>query len=214
LYQVHWPDLETPIEETGRALEDLQHAGKIRAIGVSNYSPAQMNAFRSVADLAVVQPPYNLFESEIDADVLPYASRTGLTVVSYGALCRGLLSGAMSPTTRFQGDDLRNSDPKFQGGRFGHYLDAVAELRELARERFGKTVLELAVRWVLDRGRTVALWGARHPAQLDPIRGIDGWHIDAASEAAIDAILKRHIKSPVSPAFMAPPLRRPAFKAA
>ena len=73
LYQVHWPDLETPIAETARTLEDLRREGKIRAIGVSNYSPAQMDAFRAVARLDAVQPPYNLFEREIEADVLPYA---------------------------------------------------------------------------------------------------------------------------------------------
>src|ERR671922_2404351 len=113
LYEVHWPDLETPIEETARALEDLRREGKIRAIGVSNYSPAQMDMFRNVARLDAVQPPYNLFEREIEADVLPYAQRTGLTVLSYGALCRGLLSGRMRPTTTFKGDDLRKVDPKF-----------------------------------------------------------------------------------------------------
>src|ERR1700751_6217783 len=95
LYQVHWPDLETPFAETARTLEDLHRAGKIRAIGVSNFSPAQMDAFRAVAPLATVQPPYNLLEREIEADVLPYAQRTALTVLSYGALCRGLLSGRM-----------------------------------------------------------------------------------------------------------------------
>lgn len=209
LYQVHWPDVETPIEETARTLEDLRLEGKIRAVGVSNYSPAEMEAFRMVARLDAVQPPYNLFEREIEADVLPYARRTGLTVLSYGALCRGLLSGRMTPTSKFDGDDLRRVDPKFQGARFRQYLAAVDELRTLARERFGKSVLALAVRWVLDQGPTIALWGARRPDQLDPIEEIDGWHIDAASRREIDAILERNISDPVSPEFMAPPLRRP-----
>jgi len=111
LYQVHWPDLETPFEETARTLEDLRREGKIRAIGVSNFSPTQMNAFRAVTPLATVQPPYNLFERAIEADVLPYARRTGLTVLSYGALCRGLLSGRMNAATKFEGDDLRQVDP-------------------------------------------------------------------------------------------------------
>jgi aryl-alcohol dehydrogenase-like predicted oxidoreductase len=209
LYQVHWPDLETPIAETARTLEDLRREGKIRAIGVSNYAPAQMDAFRAVATIAAVQPPYNLFEREIEADVLPYAKGAGLTVLSYGALCRGLLSGRITAATRFEGDDLRKVDPKFQGERFRQYLAAVDELNKLARERFGKSVLALALRWVLDQGPTVALWGARHPDQLDPIGDIDGWHIDEASKRDIDAILKRCIKDPVAPEFMAPPLTRP-----
>ena len=209
LYQVHWPDLETPIAETARTMEDLRREGKIRAIGISNFSPAQMRMFSTDAKLDAVQPPYNLFERDIEADVMPYAVDAGLTVLSYGALCRGLLSGRMSADTEFNGDDLRNVDPKFQGKRFRQYLDAVAELKKLAKERFGKSVLALAVRWVLDQGPTIALWGARHPGQLDPISDVEGWHIDAATKHDIDAILKRCIVDPVSPAFMAPRVARP-----
>jgi aryl-alcohol dehydrogenase-like predicted oxidoreductase len=209
LYQVHWPDLETPIEKTARTLEDLRRQGKIRAIGVSNYAPAQMDVFRAVAKLDAVQPPYNLFEREIEADVLPYATSAGLTVLSYGALCRGLLSGRMTAETKFEGDDLRKVDPKFQGERFQQYLAAVEEFKRLAADRFGKSVLALALRWVLDQGPTIALWGARHPAHLDPVGEVDGWRIDEASKRDIDTILKRCIKDPVSPEFMAPPLTRP-----
>jgi len=209
LYQVHWPDLETPFADTARTLDDLRREGKIRAIGVSNFSPAQMDAFRAVASLDAVQPPYNLFEREIEADVLPYARRTALTVLSYGALCRGLLSGRISAATKFEGDDLRKVDPKFQGARLRQYLAAVDALGALAHERFGKSVLALAVRWVLDQGPTIALWGARRPEQLDPLAEIEGWHIDEATRGEIDAILARTIVNPVSPEFMAPPAQRP-----
>jgi aryl-alcohol dehydrogenase-like predicted oxidoreductase len=208
--QVHWPDLEVPIEEAARTLEDLRREGKIRAIGVSNFSPAQMDEFREVAPLASVQPPYNLFEREIEADVLPYAERTGLTMLCYGALCRGLLSGRMTADQKFEGDDLRKVDPKFQQPRFDQYLAAADALKSLARQRFGKSLLALAIRWVLDQGPTIALWGARHPAQLDPIREIDGWIIDAEAKAEIDRILEQTITNPASPAFMAPPVVRPA----
>jgi aryl-alcohol dehydrogenase-like predicted oxidoreductase len=135
LYQVHWPDLETPIEETARALDGLRRQGKVRALGVSNFSPAQMDAFRAVAAIDAVQPPYNLFEREIEADVLPYAKDARLTVLSYGALCRGLLTGKITAKTTFTGDDLRKVDPKFQGSRLMQYLAAVRELDALARER-------------------------------------------------------------------------------
>jgi aryl-alcohol dehydrogenase-like predicted oxidoreductase len=208
LYQVHWPDIETPFAETARTLQALRREGKIRAIGVSNYSPAQMEAFRRVTRLDAVQPPYNLFEREIEADVLPYAANSRLTVLSYGALCRGLLSGRITSETTFDGDDLRKVDPKFQGYRLRQYVSAVDALKTLARERFGKSVLALAVRWVLDQGPTIALWGARHPGQLAPIDEVDGWHIDAGTMRDIDAILKRCVTSPISPEFMAPPLRR------
>ncbi len=214
LYQVHWPDPTVPMEETARELDRLFRAGKIRALGVSNFSPAQMDQFRSVAPLHAVQPPYNLFERDAEADVLPYAQRNGLTVLAYGALCRGLLSGRMRADTQFSGDDLRRIDPKFQAPRFSQYLAAVDALARLARERSGRSVLALVVRWILDRGPTIALWGARHPGQLDPIEDAMGWTLDAASMREIDAILRRHVTDPVGPQFMAPPERPTRQRAA
>jgi aryl-alcohol dehydrogenase-like predicted oxidoreductase len=211
LYQVHWPDLETPFEETAEALQRLLDQGKIRAIGVSNYSPAQMDAFANLARLDAVQPPYNLFEREIEADVLPHSAKNGLTVLSYGALCRGLLSGRITTDTKFTGDDLRNKDPKFQSTTLPHYVAAIEALDKLARERYGKSVLALAVRWVLDRGPTIALWGARHPRQLEAIAEVSGWTIDAETKREIDAILQRTVPQPIGPEFMAPPTKRPAL---
>jgi aryl-alcohol dehydrogenase-like predicted oxidoreductase len=211
LYQVHWPDLETPFEETAEVLQRLLEKGKIRAIGVSNYSPQQMGAFAKIARLDAVQPPYNLFEREIEADVLPYAEKNGLTVLSYGALCRGLLSGKITADSTFNGDDLRNKDPKFQPAHLPGYIAAVDALDKLARERYGKSVIALAVRWVLDQGPTIALWGARHPRQLDAIADVSGWTIDAETKKEIDAILQRTVPSPIGPEFMAPPTKRPAL---
>jgi aryl-alcohol dehydrogenase-like predicted oxidoreductase len=213
LYQVHWPDSTVPIDETARELERLFRAGKIKAIGVSNFSPAQMDQFRAVAPLHAVQPPYNLFEREAEADVLPYAQRHGMTVLAYGALCRGLLTGRMRADTQFTGDDLRRVDPKFQQPRYGQYLAAVDALARLARERYGRSVLALAVRWILDRGPTIALWGARRPDQLDPVADAMGWSLDAAAMQEIEAILRRHVTDPAGPQFMAPP-ERPARRAA
>lgn len=205
LYQVHWPDPAVPIEETAEELAQLYRAGKIRAIGVSNYSPAQMEAFAQSAPLHAVQPPYNLFERSIETDVLPYADQVGLTVLAYGPLCRGLLTGRMRADTKFEGDDLRRVDPKFRPPRFAEYLAAVDRLDQYARRRYGKTVLQLAVRWVLDRGPTIALWGARHPRQLEPVDGVMGWRLDREALADIDDILKHTIRHPVGPEFMAPP---------
>src|ERR1700741_4752215 len=101
LYQVHWPDPLVRIEDTAETLLELQREGKILALGVSNYSPAQMDAWRSVAPLHSTQPPYNIFEREIEADVLPYALEHKLLVLSYGAICRGLLSGKVTAARKF-----------------------------------------------------------------------------------------------------------------
>ncbi len=208
LYQVHWPDPLVPHEETATELERLRREGKILAIGVSNYSPAQMDDFRQRVELATVQPPYNLFERAIERDVLPYAAQSGLSVLAYGALCRGLLSGRMEAQTIFAGDDLRKSDPKFQPPRFQQYLAAVGALQRFAQERHAKSVLALAIRWILDRGPTVALWGARRPDQLKGVAEAFGWELSADDLRQIDALLAEHIKDPVGPEFMAPP-RRP-----
>jgi aryl-alcohol dehydrogenase-like predicted oxidoreductase len=207
IYQVHWPDPLVPIEETAAAMQMLFKQGKIRAIGVSNFSLEQMQRFRSVAPLHVLQSPYNLFEREIEAELLPYCRRNNIATFGYGALCRGLLSGRMRPTTSFSGDDLRRTDPKFQQPRFAQYLSAVQRLDQLAQERFGQRVIQLAVRWMLDQGITTALWGARHPGQLEPADEVNGWRLDAPAKAEIDRILRDTIADPVGPEFMAPPAR-------
>jgi len=213
VYQVHWPDPLVEIETTAAVLGNLLMEGKIRAIGVSNYSPAQMDSFRRVAPIHTTQPPYNLFEREIEKDVLPYAQKAEIAVLAYGALCRGLLSGRISAASRFDGDDLRKVDPKFQRPRFSQYLSAVAALDRFARKQYGKNVLALAVRWILDQGGTIALWGARRPEQLAPIDEVMGWSLDAAARQEIDRILEKTIRDPVGPEFMAPPAR-PARNAA
>jgi aryl-alcohol dehydrogenase-like predicted oxidoreductase len=195
------------IEETAEAMHTLFEQGKIRAIGVSNFSVAQMERLRRVAPLHVVQPPYNLFERGIETGVLPYCQRNNIATFGYGALCRGLLSGRMRDETRFEGDDLRRQDPKFQQPRFGRYLDAVARLDQLAKQRYGKRVIHLALRWILDQGVTTALWGARTPDQLQPVEGVGGWSLDGAAKAEIDSMLKELIADPVGPEFMAPGTR-------
>src|SRR5439155_11614247 len=103
IYQVHWPDPLVPIEETAEAMQTLLDEGKIRAIGVSNFSVAQIERFRRIAQLHVVQPPYNLFEREIETELLPYCRKSDLATLTYGALCRGLLSGKLRLDGHFEG---------------------------------------------------------------------------------------------------------------
>ena len=207
LFQIHWPDPKVPREETAGEIQRLIEEGKIRAAGVSNYSPQDMDDFSQAVILSTAQPPYNLFERGIDNDILPHCQGKGIALLTYGALCRGLLSGRMEPETKFTGDDLRKWDPKFKKPRYGHYLDAVSRLDALARERFGKTVIALAVRWILDRGVQIALWGARHPSQLEAVDGVMGWSLAEEDFGEIDRILAESIPDPVGPEFMAPPER-------
>ena len=151
IYQVHWPDPNLPIEETARAMAELQRAGKIRFIGVSNFSPAEIETFRKVAPVQTVRSPYNLFERAIEEDVLPYCCDKSIATLAYGSLCRGLLSGRMTAQTKFEGDDLRKVDPKFRAPRFEQYLRAVERLDRFAQANYGRRVIHLALRWVLDR---------------------------------------------------------------
>ena len=122
----------------------------------------------------------------------------------------GCSTGKITAQTEFKGDDLRKTDPKFRQPRLGQYLAAVERLDRLARERYGKTVLALAVRWLLDRGKIVALWGARRPDQLAPVADVMGWTLDAAAMQDIDRILAETITDDVGPDFMAPQPSRPA----
>ena len=207
IYQVHWPDPLVPVEETAGTMLDLYKQGKIRAIGVSNFSVAQMRAFREVAPLHVLQAPYNLFERGIEDTILPYCLANDVATLGYGALCRGLLSGRMLPDSVFEGDDLRRIDPKFQPPRYAQYLNAVGQLDQLAQRLFHRRVIQLAVRWMLDQGISVALWGGRHPDQLRAALGLSGWSLDAAARARIDRILNTAITDPIGPEFMAPPAR-------
>ncbi len=205
IYQVHWPDMTVSFQETAEALLALLNKGIIRAIGVSNFSPQQMQEFQKYAPIHTSQPPYNLFERAIEKEVLPYTEQSGVVTLAYGSLCRGLLSGKMKATTTFSGDDLRKSDPKFQAPLFQQYLNAVAALDDFAHAQYNKNVLALAVRWVLDKGHTIALWGARHPAQLDNINEVMGWSLDDQALKQIDQIISQHVKTSVGPEFMAPP---------
>src|SRR5437868_14587960 len=114
----------------------------------------------------------------------------------------------MLNSSRFTGDQPRKNDPKVLTSRFEQYLAAVERLDGLAQDRYGRRVIQRALRWVLDRGEmNIALWGARRADQLSPIADVAGWHIDGEAMAEIDLILRETIRDPTGPEFMAPPAR-------
>jgi aryl-alcohol dehydrogenase-like predicted oxidoreductase len=208
LYQIHWPDTRLPVAEVAGVLAGFQREGKVRAIGVSNFSAAQMKEFQSVVPLASDQPPYNIFEREIDSDTLPWCAANDVAVLTYSSLCRSLLGGRLHRGFEFESGDIRAVDPKFQEPRFSQYMNAVERLTALARQRFGKSVAQLAVRWVLDRpGVSVALWGAKRPDQLDPVAGVMGWKLDSGTMAEIDRIVAESVTDPVGPEYLTPLVR-------
>jgi aryl-alcohol dehydrogenase-like predicted oxidoreductase len=208
IYQIHWPDPLVPIEETALTMKSLLDAGKIRAIGVSNFSSLQMETFKKFAPIHTVQPPYNIFEQDFKKDLLPYVKNENITALYYGSICRGLLSGKMKADRKFDGDDLRNTDPKFQPKRFPSYINAVKALDKWVKESYGKSVISLAIRWLIDQPVSgIALWGARRPDQLDAIKTIDGWKLKEQDYKTIESIVNKYVKEAVGPEFMAPPAR-------
>jgi aryl-alcohol dehydrogenase-like predicted oxidoreductase len=208
LYQIHWPDTLVPVAEVAGVLAEFQRAGKVRALGVSNFSAAQMEEFRGVVELASNQPPYNIFERDIDRETLPWCSANGVGVLTYSSLCRSMLGGRVHRGMTFEPRDIRAVDPKFQEPRFGQYMTAVERLTVLARTRFGKSVAQLAVRWVLDQpGISVALWGAKRPDQLDAVAGVMGWKLDTNTMEEIDRIVAESVTDPVGPEYLTPMVR-------
>lgn len=166
LYQVHWPDPKTPFAETAAALQELVDEGKIRHVGVSNYSTEQIAEFSRTRPVETLQPPYHLFRREIESDLLPYAREHGIGVLVYGPLAHGLLGGAMDERTSFPEDDWRSGSAVFKGEGFERNLAAVRRLAELARER-GATVSQLAIAWTLANPAVqVAIVGARRSDHL------------------------------------------------
>jgi aryl-alcohol dehydrogenase-like predicted oxidoreductase len=167
LYQVHWPDPETPIEETAGALDELVQAGKIRHAGVSNYSAEQLATFEAARPVETLQPPYHLFRRDIEGDALPWAREHDVGVLVYSPLAHGLLTGKFDEGTSFAGDDWRSSSDVFEGDEFRTNLEKVRELERFAGE-IGHTVTELAVAWTLAQpGVHVAIVGARKPSHIE-----------------------------------------------
>lgn len=208
LYLIHWPDPLTPFSETADALQHLLKEGKIRAIGVSNFSVEQMEAFKKSGPLHSLQSPYNIFEREIEAKELAYCLKKDIAVLGYGSLCRGLLTGKKTKGTEFKGDDLRKADPKFIEPRYSQYLKCVEHLDAWAKENYDRSILGLALRFALDKGISVALWGARKPHQLEEIKSAWGWKLTKSDFDEIDKILQTLIPLPMGPGFMAPPARQ------
>jgi aryl-alcohol dehydrogenase-like predicted oxidoreductase len=189
LYQVHWPDPKTPVEETGRVLADLVREGKIRHAGVSNYSPRQMTDLAQYGPVETDQPPYHMFHRDSEAEILPYAERNDIGVLVYGPLAHGLLSGTMTPQTMFAAGDWRGSSADFKGEKFTRDLEVVDRLKQYAAAH-EITLPQLAVAWTISNPAVdVAIVGARNPAHLsDPVAAAD-LRLGSSDRDEIDEIL-------------------------
>ncbi|MBP7126724.1 aldo/keto reductase [Myxococcota bacterium] len=176
LLQLHWPDPAWPIEGAIDAMDRVRRAGKVRELGVSNTTPDELRRALEAGPVKTLQPRYNLLERDFEQELLPLTRERSLGVLVYEPLARGLLSGRMEATRRFDPGDVRLQDPRFRGDEFRRNLDRVERLRQAAR-RHGITCLEAAIAWILSRGdHLVALCGAKTPLQV----------VESARAAGID----------------------------
>jgi len=173
LCQMHWPpsDNGPSLEGAWRAMAELQKAGKVRWIGVSNFNVAQIQRAEKIAPVTSLQPPYSLIRRKIEDEILPYCQKQGIGVISYAPMASGLLTGAMTRerAAALPPDDFRSRNPEFREPRLSKNLELVERLRQVgARHRRGPG--EVAIAWVLrHRAITGAIVGARNAMQVDGV---------------------------------------------
>ena len=189
IYQVHWPDPDTPFEQTAAALEEFVREGKVRHVGASNYDALQIAQFERTRRLDTLQPPYHMLRREIEQAVLPYCREQDVGVLIYGPLAHGLLSGRFTRETRLAEDDWRAGSALFSGEAYRRNLRIVERLETLAGA-LEITVAQLAIAWTLANPAVhVAIVGARRPAHIEGAAPAAGVHLDADALMQVEEIL-------------------------
>jgi aryl-alcohol dehydrogenase-like predicted oxidoreductase len=193
LYQIHWPEPDEDIEEGWTELARLQHEGKVRYIGVSNFSVSQMKRAQTIAPITSLQPPYSIVTREIEVDILPFTRRNNIGVIVYSPMSAGLLTGAMTRerVANFAAEDWRKNLPNFQEPLLSRNLKLVDNLREIGN-RYGRTPGEVAIAWTLDNPAvTGAIVGFRSAEQVLGIIGAADFRLSASEIAGIENALKQ-----------------------
>jgi aryl-alcohol dehydrogenase-like predicted oxidoreductase len=189
---MHWPDPEEDVEEAWEEMLKLQDEGKVRYVGVSNYSVAQLERIAKIEPAASLQPPYSMLRRDVENELLEYSARNNIGVVAYSPMHRGLLTGKFSHE-RLAGlaiDDHRRRSPDFQEPRFSATLEFVEQLKKIS-ERHGKTCAQLAISWVLRRNEvTAAIVGARKPEQILETAPASDWDLNQNDIEEIEKLLE------------------------
>lgn len=202
VYMVHWPDLNTPFEETMRALDDIVQQGKARAIGISNFRRKQIETSMTTRRVDVAQYCWNMFDRRMDQEILPYCREHNMGVMAYGSLAYGLLSGTFHADMTFDEGDWRARQGRMGGinlfqtmfgpDHFPNNIKAVEELKGLAAG-YNKSLPQFALRWTLSHPAvSTALVGCRKAAEVEDNVGALGWDIRQADFAEIDTIFERN----------------------
>lgn len=169
LYQIHWPSGAfnsevVPIEETMRAMNTLKEQGKIRAIGVSNFSRAQLEEVSRYGRIDSLQPPYSLFWRQVENDAMPYCIENNISILAYSSLAQGLLTGKFGPYHQFEPGDHRAKNKLFKGENYERVQQALEQLRPIA-DRHNCSLAQLALAWLIAQPQTNAIAGVRHEGQ-------------------------------------------------
>jgi aryl-alcohol dehydrogenase-like predicted oxidoreductase len=187
LYQIHWPDSTTPPEESIKQMEQLRQAGKVRAIGVSNYNVEWMQRATGVAPVASLQPPYSILRRDIEQDLLPWCKQHDVGVICYSPLERGLLTGKVTPDRTFAPGDHRAGHKYFSVENRKRVLAALETVRPIA-ERHKASLTQLFINWTAQQpGMTAAIVGARNAEQAAHNAGAFAFTLSAAEIAEIRA---------------------------
>jgi aryl-alcohol dehydrogenase-like predicted oxidoreductase len=177
LYQVHWPDENTPIKETMETLLDIQKTGKIRYIGVSNYSVDQMKESLKYGQIVSLQPMYSMLERDIEKDGLPFCIENEIGIICYSPLASGVLTGKYDENTRFKDWRGQGIIGNFTGEVYISHIKKVKQIAKIA-QKHGKTLAQLAINWLLhQQGVTTAIVGVKTPDQVEQNIGAVGWEI-------------------------------------
>jgi len=191
LYQIHWPDKKTPLEDTVNELVKLKQAGKFRYLGVSNFDRKLMEEITSMTEVVSLQPQYSLLERGIEKDLLPFCREKGIGVLTYGSLGAGILTGKFKEKPKFEEGDYREKFyPFFREPLWSKAMQLVEALREIAYE-VGKPVAHVAINWVNQQeGVTSALVGAKTPEQAEQNAGAGEWELSEEHLKRIEAAYK------------------------
>lgn len=166
LYQTHWQDATTPIEETMEALLKLKKEGKIRAIGVSNATPEEMDKYRAIGPIDSDQEKYSMLDKKMEVGNLPYVEKNNLAFLAYSPIAQGLLTGKIGPDRKFEDGDQRNNNKRFSIENRKRITNMLDSYKDIA-ETHGISLAQLTIAWsILQPGCSHALVGARTPEQV------------------------------------------------
>jgi aryl-alcohol dehydrogenase-like predicted oxidoreductase len=194
LYQIHWPNPDPDIEEGWNAMAQLKKEGKVRAIGVSNFSVEQMKRAQKIAPIDTLQPPYSLIKPDAEKDLLPFCQEHNIGVIVYSPMMSGMLAGTMTKgrVQNMPNDDWRKGNAEFQEPRLARNLELASLLGEIGFPH-NLTAGQIAISWTLrNPAVTAAIVGARHPRQVEGILGAAEYRLDENELAQINKFLEDH----------------------